>query len=92
MVFIYYLPCEHHHEVHDIPSISQVGVLVEGETKCQDLYSRLKAEDPYEVRLCIILRRESQRAKEARREKIETKESKEGRRKKKINITSAFLF
>lgn len=30
---------------------------MEGETKCQDLYSRLKTEDPYEVWLCVILRR-----------------------------------
>lgn len=48
-------PCEHHHKVHDIPSIPQVRVLVEGETECQDLYSRLKTEDPDEVWLCIIL-------------------------------------
>lgn len=50
-------PREHHHKVHDVPSIPQVGVLMEGETKCQDLYSRLKTEDPYEVWLCVILRR-----------------------------------
>lgn len=30
---------------------------MEGETKGQDLYSRLKAEDPNEVWLCVILRR-----------------------------------
>lgn len=30
---------------------------MEGETKCQDLYSRLKTEDPYEVWLCVILRK-----------------------------------
>lgn len=44
---------------------------MEGKTKCQDLYSRLKTEDPYEVRLCIILRKVSKRASEARREKME---------------------
>ena len=53
--FACHSPCEHHHEVHDIPAVSQVGVLVEGETKSQDLYSRFKAEDPNEVRLCVIL-------------------------------------
>ena len=56
-------PCEHHHEVHDVPTIPQVRVLVEGETKRQDLYSRLKTEDPDEVRLRIILRRERERGR-----------------------------
>lgn len=31
---------------------------MEGKTKCQDLYSRLKAEDPNKVWLCIILKKE----------------------------------
>lgn len=70
-----HLPCEYHHKVHDIPPISQVGVLVKGKTKCQDLYSRLKTEDPYEVRLCIILRRDKVRerdqAKDARQKRRE---------------------
>lgn len=51
-----YSPCEHHHKVHDVPAVPQVGVLVECETECQDFYSRLKTEDADEVRLCIILR------------------------------------
>lgn len=48
-------PSENHHKVHDVPAISQVGVLVEGKTEGQDLYAGLKTEDAYEVRLCIIL-------------------------------------
>lgn len=48
-------PSENHHKVHDVPAISQVGVLVEGKTEGQDLYSGLKTEDTYEVRLCVIL-------------------------------------
>lgn len=52
-----HLPCEDHHEVHDIPAISKVGALVENEAQCDDLNPCLKAEDPDEVRLRVILRK-----------------------------------
>lgn len=48
-------PGEDNNEVHDVPSVSQVGVLVEGKAEGQDLYSRLEAEDADEIRLCVIL-------------------------------------
>lgn len=45
---------------------------MEGKTECQDLYPRLKTEDPYEVGFCIILkfRKESYREKEGGKRKM----------------------
>lgn len=48
-------PGENNNEVHDVPSVSQVGVLVEGKAEGQDLYSGLETEDADEIRLCVIL-------------------------------------
>lgn len=56
-MFVFHSPGEHHHKVHDVPSVPQVGVLMKGKTKGKNLYSRLKTEDPYKVRLRIILSR-----------------------------------
>lgn len=52
-----HLPREDHHEVHDIPAIPQVGALMENEAQGYDLDSRLKAKDPDEIGLRVILRR-----------------------------------
>lgn len=49
------LPGENDDKVHDVPTVSQVGVLVEGKAKGQDLYSRLETEDADEIRLRVIL-------------------------------------
>lgn len=56
-----HLPREHHHKVHDIPSIPQVRVLVEGEAQSQDLDPGFKTEDPNEIHLGSILRTERTR-------------------------------
>lgn len=56
---------------------------MEGETKCQDLYSRLKTEDPYEVWLCVILRK----AKTVRG-KRRVKKKKGGKRYRGLKISS----
>lgn len=52
-----HLPREDHHEVHYIPAIPQVGALVENKAQSDDLDARLKAKDPNEIGLRIILRR-----------------------------------
>lgn len=48
-------PCEHNYKVHDVPAIPQVGALMQRKTESQDLYSRLKTENGYEVGLCLFL-------------------------------------
>lgn len=52
-----YLPCEDHHEVHDVPAVPKVGALVENEAQGYDLDARLEAKDPDEVRLRVILKK-----------------------------------
>ena len=48
-------PAEDHDEVHDIPAVAQVRALVENEPQSHDLNPSLKAENPDEVGLCLLL-------------------------------------
>lgn len=52
-----HLPCEDHHEVHDVPAVPEIGALVKHEAQSYDLDARLEAKDADEVRFRVILRR-----------------------------------
>lgn len=55
-----YSPTEDHNEVHDIPSVPEIGAFVEHEAQSNDLYTSLKAKHANEVGLCLLLQSKKQ--------------------------------
>ena len=45
------LPCDHHHEVHDVPDISQIGARVEDKAQGEDFKAHFNTEYREEIRL-----------------------------------------
>lgn len=50
-----YSPTEHNYEVHDVPTVPQVGAFMENKAKGHQLDSCLEAEDPNKIWLCYLL-------------------------------------
>lgn len=59
-------PAEHNDEVHDVPAVPQVRAFMENKTERHQFNPRLEAEDPDEVRLGLLLRKQSARRKTVR--------------------------
>lgn len=52
---LFHSPTEDHNEVHDVPPVPEVGAFMEHKAQGDDLYTRLEAEHPYEIGLCLLL-------------------------------------
>lgn len=48
-------PTKDHNEIHDVPSISEVGTFMKHKAQGDDLYPSLKTEHPNEVGLSLLL-------------------------------------